>query len=135
MTGAMLARAAEELAGTRFRLHGRDPATGLDCIGVLAAALANCGLKQRLPNGYRLRAHRLPDLAPLAAQCGFEPTGGALLAGDVALVRTSPCQFHLVIALDGGGFVHADASRRRVVSCDAPLAWPVVNHWRFAGSI
>ena len=135
ITGAQLARAAEDLAGTRFRLHGRDPATGLDCIGLLAAALMQCGLEQRLPNGYRLRAHRLPDLAPLAAECGFEPAEGALVAGDVALVRTSPCQFHLIIALADGGFVHADAGRRCVVRCDAPLAWPVVKHWRFAGSI
>ena len=135
MTGSDLARAAEGLAGTRFRLHGRDPATGLDCIGVLAAALARCGLDRPLPNGYRLRARRLPDLATMAAECGFVAADGALLAGDVALVRTSPCQFHLVIALADGGFVHADAGWRCVVRCDAPLAWPVVQHWRFAPSV
>ena len=40
MSGAALAAAAESLVGTRFRLHGRDPDTGLDCVGLLAASLA-----------------------------------------------------------------------------------------------
>jgi cell wall-associated NlpC family hydrolase len=38
-----LATAAETLVGSRFRLHGRDPETGLDCVGVVAAAMAAIG--------------------------------------------------------------------------------------------
>ena len=34
------ARAAEALAGARFRLHGRDRSTGLDCVGLVGLALA-----------------------------------------------------------------------------------------------
>lgn len=134
MTGAMLADAAEALAGAKFRLHGRDPATGLDCIGVLAAALSQCGMHRPVPNGYRLRAHRLPELARTAAELGLVQAEGALRAGDVALVRTGPCQFHLVVALTDGGFVHADAGLRRVVRDRGPLAWPVAGHWRLAPS-
>ena len=33
MSAQALAEAAAALVGSRFRLHGRDPATGLDCIG------------------------------------------------------------------------------------------------------
>jgi hypothetical protein len=135
MTGALLAEAAGRLAGTKFRLHGRDPATGLDCVGLLAAALAACGKPWRLPNGYPLRAHRLAGLEDIATDCGFHPAEGDFRAGDVALVRTSPCQFHLVIALQGGGFVHADAGLRRVVRCTGPLAWTLVSHWRLTPSI
>ena len=43
MSGEALAEAAVAFAGTRFRLHGRDPETGLDCIGLLAAALTRIG--------------------------------------------------------------------------------------------
>ena len=134
MTGVLLAEAAGRLAGTKFRLHGRDPATGLDCVGLLAATLAACGKPARLPSGYRLRAHRLCGLEEIAAGCGFEPATGQLRTGDVALVRTSPCQFHLVIALENGGFVHSDAGLRRVVRCPGPLPWPVFGHWRLAAS-
>lgn len=130
MTGKMLAEAAESFVGARFRLHGRDPATGLDCIGVLAAALAACGLPGRLPNGYRLRAHRLTALTEIAADCGFVVVSGEVLAGDVFLVRTSPCQFHLVIGADAGAFIHADAGLRRVVRKAGPIKWPIVQHWR-----
>ena len=39
-----LARAAAGCLGVRFRLHGRDPATGLDCLGLLGAALVATGV-------------------------------------------------------------------------------------------
>ena len=38
-TGEALATAAEQLIGIPFRLHGRNPETGLDCVGVVAAAV------------------------------------------------------------------------------------------------
>lgn len=134
MTGDQLADAAEGLAGTRFRLHGRDPATGLDCVGLLAAAIAACGGSGTLPNGYQLRAHRLPGIDDIARDCGFGPAAGEPRAGDVALVRTSPCQFHLVIVLAGGGYVHADAGLRRVVCGNGPIPWPVTSQWRLDAS-
>ena len=45
MTAESLALAAEALEGAPFRLHGRDPVTGLDCIGVLAQSLEAFGQK------------------------------------------------------------------------------------------
>lgn len=36
---AALAEAALSLVGTRFRLHGRVAETGLDCVGLVAAAM------------------------------------------------------------------------------------------------
>lgn len=125
MTGAELAEAAEALVGAPFRLHGRDPATGLDCIGVLAAALGTA-----LPGGYRLRRRALPDLSAIAAACGFGAAEGAIEPGDVVMARVSPCQFHLLVAARSGGFVHAHAGLGRVVRWDGPLAWPVVRRWR-----
>ena len=44
----MRARAA---IGARFRLHGRDPESGLDCVGLAGHALGITGL----PSGYALR--------------------------------------------------------------------------------
>lgn len=128
MSGEALAAAAEELIGVRFRLHGRDPATGLDCIGVLAAALAGIGRPPLLPTGYALRSRALPQLAPFAVACRFAACEGAVLPGDVLMLRVGPCQHHLVVATRGG-FVHAHAGLRRVVKAPS-LDAPVVGRWR-----
>lgn len=129
MSGADLARAAEGLVGVRFRLHGRDPATGLDCVGVVAAALAAIGRPAPLPTGYALRSRHLPPL-DAAAACGFAETRAPLTAGDVMLLRAGPGQLHLAVALDGGRFVHAHAGLRCVVVMPGPPACPILRRWR-----
>lgn len=130
MTGDDLARAAEKLADTPFRLHGRSPATGLDCIGLLAAACAAAGRPIALPNGYSLRSHALPELGDVAAASGFAVAESPFRPGDVAMCRVNPCQHHLVIMLAGNRFVHAHAGLGRVVVMPGPVAWPVVALWR-----
>lgn len=130
MTGQQLASAAEALVGIPFRLHGRDPATGLDCVGVLAAALSSGGNSHRLPNGYALRNRSLLDTSSIAQLCGLFPASGSIVAGDVLICRVSPCQFHIAIAAPEDRFVHAHAGLRRVVLTPGPLPWPVVQHWR-----
>lgn len=128
--GDMLASAAEMLVGTPFRLHGRDPATGLDCLGVLAAALAAIGRNADLPQGYTLKRRALPPLDRFAQGCGLLPASGAVVPGDVLLARVSPVQFHLAVAGHGGRIVHAHAGLRRVVAVAGPPPWPLVHHWR-----
>jgi hypothetical protein len=128
--GWHLAAAAEALVGVRFRLHGRDPAHGLDCIGVLAAALAAIGRPAPLPNAYALRSHRLPPLGALATACGFAETRASRRPGDVLMLRIGPCQHHLLVAARDGGFVHAHAGLARVVVMPGPPGWPVLHRWR-----
>jgi hypothetical protein len=135
MSGSELARAAQALAGCGFRLHGRDPATGLDCIGVLAAALTTIGRAAPLPTGYRLRAHRASRAEEWARACGLSPAEGPIRPGDILLVRPGPCQFHLVIALDRHRCVHAHAGRKRVVVTEMPGGWQIVGHWRLQESV
>lgn len=130
MSGAALASAAEALAGRRFRLHGRDPATGLDCVGVLAAALARIGKAASLPTGYGLRTLRPP---PIDAE-GFVMVDGAPKPGDVLLTRVSPCQLHLLIAGHHRRFVHAHAGLKRVVLLPGPVPWPILRQWRLSES-
>jgi len=130
MTGDDLATAAETLIGARFRLHGRDSAAGLDCIGVLSAALALCGQENVLPNGYRLRS--LAEAAPdgFAVKLGFTPQTGETRPGDILMLRPGPAQVHLAIAGHAGNFVHAHAGLGRVVAAPGPLPWPVIRQWR-----
>ena len=116
-------------------LHGRDPATGLDCVGVLAAALIATGRPAPLPVGYALRTRDTARLAAAAAACGLAPMTGQLLPGDVAAFTVGPHQFHLGIAARQGGFVHAHAGLRKVVIGTVPAVWPIVGQWRLASDM
>lgn len=132
MTGTELAAAAERLVGAPFRLHGRDPALGLDCVGVVAAAFAACGIRAVEPRGYGLRNRQIDGWLALAERAGLAEIAAPGEAGDVVLVRPGPGQHHLLVAVGDNRFVHAHAGLRRVVVQPAPLPWPVERRWRLA---
>lgn len=125
MTGLDIARAAEALLGARFRLHGRDPATGLDCVGLVAAALGSPA-----PVGYSLRNRDISGGLAFASKIGLTEVLDTIKPGDVLLVRAGPAQYHLLVASTNNNFIHAHAGLRRVVATPAPLASPVERHWR-----
>lgn len=115
------------LIGAPFRLHGRDPATGLDCVGVVAMAMGVA----TVPNGYRLRR-----AAPDAIVEGLEAAGLVRVAGppradDVLLIAAGPTQFHLAMKT-AGGFVHACALLRRVVETPG-MPEGLIGVWRREG--
>ena len=130
MSGAALARVAEALVGAPFRLHGRDPASGLDCVGLLVAALAAIGRHPPAPRAYGLRNRDIGSALAFVPGMGLADICGATLPGDVLLVRAGPLQDHLLIAAAGSRFIHAHAGLRRVVATPGPLAWPLLRHWR-----
>ena len=136
MTGIIerFASHAEQLIGTRFRLHGRDPETGLDCIGLAACAFERTGAANIAPSGYALRnldiSRHLKTLLP----AGFSPVHGEAERGDMLLVRPGPSQQHLLIALGQTRFVHAHAGLGRVVIQTGLSGWPVLHHWRLAAA-
>jgi cell wall-associated NlpC family hydrolase len=130
MNGAALAAAAAALAGTPFRLHGRDPAIGLDCIGLLGAALTGIGRPAWLPTGYALRNSTVPAFAPHAERLGFGSASGEACAGDVQVFAVGPAQLHLAIAVDEGAWAHAHAGLRRVVVGPVPGEWRPIGRWR-----
>ncbi len=127
---AALAAAAVALEGRPWRLHGRDPATGLDCVGLLAAALASLDRPAPLPTGYTLRIRDLSKWMPDPAALGLEPTSGPVEAGDVVLLRLGQAQVHLVIAGPDGGWVHAHAGLRRVVCQNHLPDGQPLGRWR-----
>lgn len=120
MTVVERARAA---VGTRFRLHGRDPAEGLDCVGLAAWAFG-----VEVPSGYRLRGGSIADVAAVAARLRLVRVS-VEQPGDILLLASGPGQLHLAVRTDGG-IVHADAALRRVVERPGPLPWPVLAAWR-----
>lgn len=127
---AELAAAAAGLAGTPWRLHGREPETGLDCIGLLAAAMAAIGRPVTLPTGYTLRLRDPDQWIPDPAALGFRPAGPRIAPGDVILLRSGPAQIHLAIASPDRRWVHAHAGLRRVVIQDAMPDGHLFGRWR-----
>ena len=119
--------AARGAVGARFRLHGRDSETGLDCVGLAALALRAEGFSGAVPSGYALRSGdaarviRAIEAAGLVAARDARP-------GDLMLLRTGPGQLHFAIDA-GSGIVHADAMLRRVVERPG-TNWPVIGRWR-----
>ena len=132
MNGEALAAAAERFVGVPFRLHGRCPERGLDCVGLVAAALAAIGRKAIAPAGYRLRQTDVGRWLAAAVEAGLVESAGEIEPGDVLLVRPGPAQHHLLIAGREGGFVHAHAGLGRVVITPTPLPWAEERCWRLA---
>ncbi|MXP11015.1 peptidoglycan endopeptidase [Pseudoblastomonas halimionae] len=127
--GDALAAAARALVGTRFRLGGRDPARGLDCFGVLDAALRAIGRTSSLPSGYRQRRIGLPDLDPWFAANTLARCEAPVRAGDVMLLDCGSAQPHLAI-LTSTGFVHAHARVGRVLETTGHPPWPSIARAR-----
>ena len=125
--GERVAAAARDAVGASFRLHGRTPASGLDCVGLVAHALAAGGHAGAVPTGYRLRTGDADRVAAVLDEAIGRAAGNR--PGDVLLMRTGPGQLHLGIRT-AGGLVHADAGLRRVVERPGPLPWPLLGAWR-----
>lgn len=128
--GDQLARAAARYIGVRFRLNGRDPETGLDCIGLLACSLEAIGEAPAVPEGYALRNSEIQRWIGCAKQSGFVRASGSFQAGDVLVTKPGPGQHHLVIAANNCEVIHAHAGLRRVVRQSFPPIGTIQAHWR-----
>jgi cell wall-associated NlpC family hydrolase len=134
VTGRIVAQAAEALLGTPFRLHGRDAHKGLDCMGLVEAALNASGRPVRLPFDYALKMRSIERFAGAALRAGLILASGHEEAGDILLLRVGPCQFHLGIVGSDGSFIHAHAGLRRVVSSPFPEG-DILERWRLPGAM
>jgi murein DD-endopeptidase / murein LD-carboxypeptidase len=125
--------AALALVGVPFRLHGRDVASGLDCVGLVAAAYARAGLvAASVPDRYRMRETNVDDARAWIAAAGLSAVTGAGEVGDVVLSDMGGGQLHLMIA-GAGATIHAHAGLRRVVEMPGAPPGCVVGRWRWQG--
>ena len=131
MSGARTDRivaAARDLVGVRFRLQGRSRASGVDCVGLAALALAEAGHEAAVPRGYGLRSGDEALARGWLAEAGLVAVERPQ-PGDLILVRPGPLQLHLMILVPGG-HVHAHAGLGRVVETPGPSPWAVIGYWR-----
>ena len=126
-----VAAAARGCVGVRFRPQGRNPARGLDCVGLVAVALAGAGAKVAVPQGYAMRGGDPGEAGAVLAAAGLRAVADAR-EGDVLVCRSGPGALHL--AIDGGeGVIHADAGAGRVVERPGAPPWPVIARFRWEG--
>ncbi len=137
--GERIWAAAVALVGTPFRLHGRAPATGLDCVGLALAACSEAGLWRdgavataAAPDRYRLQDNCSDWAESWLAKLGLmrRPAEDAGV-GDILLCRPSPRQLHLLIG-GVGAHIHADAGLRRVVLTPGAPRMACLSRWRAA---
>jgi len=130
---ATVAGRALDLVGVPFKLGGRCPRAGLDCVGVVAVALAEHIPDYRIPDGYTLRGQYLERITAFFDCPVFRRLAQENPApGDILLCQPAASQFHLAI-VTGHGLVHAHAGLRRVVLTPVSLPWPVIGRWRLVG--
>lgn len=118
---------ARSAVGVQFRPQGRDPATGLDCIGLILWVFG-------IPPAAVRRDYRLAGNAPAELDRELRRFFRRISArnrevGHVMLCNVRPGQSHLVIEC-GGSFVHADARLRRVVETPGSPPWPFSAAYR-----
>lgn len=132
--GERLLEAAKALIGARFRLHGRDPDTGIDCLGLIGCTLSAVAPTTRLPVGYGFRQKDWARLLPLAAELGLEGAdpGGRSLSGDILLFEVGAWQVHLAVDDGEGAIIHAHAGLARVVHGRPDSSWILSRRWRLA---
>ncbi len=122
---------ARALVGTRFRPQGRDPAHGLDCVGVLLSAFELP--RDLVRSDYRLRGDYRVEIEQALRQRFRRIPARWRRPGDVMVLAVAEDQLHLGIA-SAAGFIHADARIGKVVETPGPPPWPILSiHRRRAG--
>lgn len=128
---ARILSAARACVGARFRFQGRDPAIGLDCVGLADFTYRSVGAEPMLPTGYALRGGDLRDSEARLSTSGFVKIDkDAACAGDLLVLRPGARQIHLAVH-SGGGFIHADLGLRRVVETPGYPPWRLLGFWRW----
>lgn len=117
------------MVGAPFRPQGCDPATGLDCAGLIWAAYAIAGRRLARPAAYPLRGWPRWRIEAALADAGFVPVAGDARAGDVALIAHPAQQFHFGL-LGPDSLIHAHAGLRQVVETPIDAAVSAAARWR-----
>jgi cell wall-associated NlpC family hydrolase len=124
--------AARACIGARFRLQGRDPATGLDCIGLVIWSAQQCGLCLPDASDYLLtdtpsRLDHAIARAPLKRVDVRD-----MAAGDMVRLLSGGQPLHLAISTRES-LIHADVRLRKVVEHRLSADWRerIVTVYRF----
>lgn len=132
--GREIAAAARGCVGTPFRLHGRVPGRGLDCVGLVAHAGRSLGLSDHDETAYGLSGSGARLEAGLA-RAGLARVAGEAEVGDVLLFDLGRGLLHVAV-MSEHGIIHAHRGLGRVVEHRLDDEWraALAAIWRFPAS-
>lgn len=120
--GEQAVERARAMIGTRFVAQGRDPAIGLDCVGLALIAYAlDAG---RVRDDYRLSGAHRAAILEFARTAFRRVPRPRRRTGDLLLLRPGAAQWHVAI-WTGTGLIHADIVSRKIIERPGPGDWPV----------
>lgn len=131
LTRQSIIRTAREFLGTRFLHQGRNPATGLDCVGLLIVLAQRLGYPHQDVAGYRRTPSADTIRQMLLLNCDEIPLG-EIRDGDIYLMRLGGIKpRHVSIHHNFNGrdsIIHASANG---VRCEDKTNFP--QSWFVAG--
>lgn len=123
---SVLVRSARECIGSRFRLQGRDPQWGLDCVGLVIWSAQQAGVILQDQFDYSLHddPQRLDNALnqTLLENIVFIEDDVRLHAGDIVRFVAGGTSMHLGIVTPKT-LIHADARLRRIVEHRLDADW------------
>lgn len=112
--------AARKYLGVKWKHQGRNPESGLDCLGLVVQVAKDMGMTPhdpvdytKSPDGQRLLAELNTQLNPVV---DYD-------TGDILLIRMGTNPQHLAFVTESGGIIHSYANIRRVVEHPLDDEW------------
>ena len=134
--GEQIAAAAEAMVGTPFRHQGRNPRSGVDCVGVVLCSVWSAGLDITDCIGYG----PLPKSDVLLEELGKRARRvhrDDAQPGDVLIFQyKADLPIHFAVLVGSEHMVHAHSSTGKVVKHRLTNAWAARLHsiWRAEGN-
>lgn len=117
---------ARGLVDVRFRAHGRNVQSGLDCVGVVLIAFK---LNDLVIPPYRLTGGSWEQIESILSSA-FDTSGDPEPAAEQLVISRLPRCFHMGV-LGTASVVHADLRVGRVVETPGSLAGAIRHYHRF----
>lgn len=130
--GEEIAAAARACVGTPFRLQGRVPGVGLDCVGLVVWVGRSLGLIDHDETGYGLTGSGGRLEAGLARAGLVQVSAEEFAVGDVLLFDMGRGLLHVAVRSEHG-IIHAHRGLGRVVEHRLDGEWraALAAAWRF----
>ncbi|MDR3450734.1 MAG: NlpC/P60 family protein [Alphaproteobacteria bacterium] len=131
---AQMIAASRGCIGTPFHHQGRDPANGLDCIGLLIVAARAAGMQVQDRNDYSRRPDGISLIAALAEHGAV--AADEIQAGDILVFRYDRQPQHVALATGADSMIHSFAPAGKVVETDIGPYWRrrLAGIYRLAGN-